>query len=304
MPITPNMNMTLPTPSTTPGPTWADNVNAAFDVVDAHDHTSGNGVPVPTAGLDIDDDLSLNSHALLAADYLEMDQQLTTLGPSVTDSLYDVSGNLYFNNGSGTPVQVTVGNAVNVSSTATVPSGVIWPYGGSSAPTGFLLCNGSAVSRATYADLFTAIGTTFGVGDGTTTFNIPNMNGRVPVGAGTYTDPTLGSTTRTLGVAAGEASHVQSATELFAHVHGGLAHTHFIAGNVSTANVTAISSTTAPARQRSAGDALDYSMSTDGTAPTVGLTSSSSITETGNAGASTPANVMQPYLVTNYIIKY
>lgn len=57
-----------------------------------------------------------------------------------------------------------------------MPSGVILPFGGSSAPTGFLICDGSAVSRTDYADLFDVIGTTYGSGDGSTTFNLPNLS--------------------------------------------------------------------------------------------------------------------------------
>jgi microcystin-dependent protein len=60
--------------------------------------------------------------------------------------------------------------------------GMIFPYAGSSAPTGFLLCDGSAVSRTTYADLFALISTAYGVGDGLTTFNVPNLAGRFPLG--------------------------------------------------------------------------------------------------------------------------
>lgn len=63
-----------------------------------------------------------------------------------------------------------------------LPAGTMVPYGAESAPTGWLLAYGQAVSRTTYADLFTAIGTAFGVGDGTTTFNLPDMRGRVPAG--------------------------------------------------------------------------------------------------------------------------
>ena len=62
--------------------------------------------------------------------------------------------------------------------------GTFVPFGGSSVPTGFLLCDGSAVSRTTYADLFKVIGTAFGSGDGSTTFNIPDMREAVPKGAG------------------------------------------------------------------------------------------------------------------------
>lgn len=63
-----------------------------------------------------------------------------------------------------------------------VPSGAILPYGGSTAPSNFLLCDGSAVSRTTYSTLFGILSTTYGIGDGSTTFNLPNMKGRVPVG--------------------------------------------------------------------------------------------------------------------------
>jgi microcystin-dependent protein len=60
--------------------------------------------------------------------------------------------------------------------------GMVFPYAAATAPTGFLLCDGAAVSRTTYADLFTLIGTTYGAGDGATTFNVPNLRGRVIVG--------------------------------------------------------------------------------------------------------------------------
>ena len=64
------------------------------------------------------------------------------------------------------------------------PAGVITQYGGVSAPTGWLLCQGQAISRsnALYTRLFAAISTTYGAGDGTTTFNVPNLQGRIPVG--------------------------------------------------------------------------------------------------------------------------
>lgn len=55
--------------------------------------------------------------------------------------------------------------------------GVVFPFGGTSAPAGFLMCDGSAVSRATYAALFSVIGTAFGAGDGSTTFNVPELRG-------------------------------------------------------------------------------------------------------------------------------
>ena len=67
-----------------------------------------------------------------------------------------------------------------------VPTGVVLPFGGSTVPEGFLLCNGAAISRTTYAKLFAAIGTLYGAGDGATTFNLPDMRDRFAEGAGTY----------------------------------------------------------------------------------------------------------------------
>lgn len=76
-----------------------------------------------------------------------------------------------------------------------VPAGGIQIFGGSTAPDGFLLCDGTAVSRTTYADLFTVLGTSYGVGDGSTTFNLPNLQQRFPMGkASSGTGSTLGGT--------------------------------------------------------------------------------------------------------------
>jgi len=58
-----------------------------------------------------------------------------------------------------------------------VPAGTVIPYGSSSAPYGYIKCNGAAISRTVYADLFAAIGTNFGGGDGSTTFNVPDLRG-------------------------------------------------------------------------------------------------------------------------------
>jgi microcystin-dependent protein len=65
---------------------------------------------------------------------------------------------------------------------AQIPVGGVVEFAGSTAPSGFLFCDGSAVSRTTYAALFAVLGTMYGAGDGTTTFSLPNMKGRVPVG--------------------------------------------------------------------------------------------------------------------------
>lgn len=67
--------------------------------------------------------------------------------------------------------QLVAGNSDNG-----VPTGTILPYGGSTAPNGFLLCDGSAVSRTTYAALYAVIGDAYGAGDGNSTFNLPNLD--------------------------------------------------------------------------------------------------------------------------------
>ena len=68
-------------------------------------------------------------------------------------------------------------------------TGEVRMFAGPSAPSGWLTCDGSAVSRATYAALFAVIGTTFGSGNGSTTFNLPDLRGRLPIGAGQATPP-------------------------------------------------------------------------------------------------------------------
>src|SRR5439155_10954111 len=66
-----------------------------------------------------------------------------------------------------------------------LPTGLVLPFAASSIPDGWLECTGQAVSRTSYARLFNLIGTTFGAGDGSTTFNVPDIRGRTPIGVGT-----------------------------------------------------------------------------------------------------------------------
>jgi microcystin-dependent protein len=97
-----------------------------------------------------------------------------------------------------------------------LPIGLVLPYAGTTAPTSWLLCDGSTVSRTTYALLFATIGTTFGVGDGSTTFGVPDLRGRASVGAGTGS----GLTARTRGATMGEESHALSSGEAGVSAHG------------------------------------------------------------------------------------
>lgn len=100
--------------------------------------------------------------------------------------------------------------------------GFIQMYGGPSAPGGYLFCDGSAISRAAYSDLFNIIGTAFGPGNGTTTFNIPDFRSRSPMGVGQGS----GLSNRTLAQILGEENHVLVVTELAAHNHTQNSHNH------------------------------------------------------------------------------
>lgn len=98
-----------------------------------------------------------------------------------------------------------------------LPTGAVLWYGApTGTPTGFLECDGAAVSRTTYAALFTALSTTFGVGDGSTTFNLPNIARRTLVGNGGSASAVLSST---VGSTGGTETHVLDVTEMPAHTH-------------------------------------------------------------------------------------
>ena len=94
--------------------------------------------------------------------------------------------------------------------------GEIKLWSAATAPDKWLLCDGAAISRTTYADLFELISTTYGAGDGTTTFNIPDLRGRAPIGAGQGS----GLTARTLGASLGEEKHTDTINEMPNHRHG------------------------------------------------------------------------------------
>ena len=106
-----------------------------------------------------------------------------------------------------------------------VPTGSIVPYGGSTAPGAWLLCDGSQVNRVAYKQLFAVISTTYGAGDGSTTFNLPDLRGRFPLGQATSgTGSTLGSTGGVIDHTHGVGSFVSGS-----HTHtisSGGAHTH------------------------------------------------------------------------------
>lgn len=159
---------------TSPTPTAGDNttkiattafVAASFAPLNSPALSGTPTAPTPTAG---DNSTKIATTAFVA----------TSFAPLVSPAL------------TGTPTAPTPANGDNSSKIATTayvasngaPTGGLIQYAGTTAPSGWLLCDGSAISRTTYASLFAVIGTAYGTGDGSTTFNLPDLRGRVPVG--------------------------------------------------------------------------------------------------------------------------
>lgn len=160
---------------------------------------------------------------------------------------------------------------------SSLPPGVILDYGGSTAPDQWLLCNGAAVSRTTYAALFAIIGVTYGVGDNSTTFNVPDFRGRVAVGAGQGS----GLTNRVLATIFGTETHTLSEAEMPVHTHTQNAHAHaFLFGGAGEG------------RPGSA-DGSSFSINTEST----------TATNQNSGGGVAHANT-QPSLVATKIIKF
>ena len=204
---------------------------------------------------------------------------------------------------------------------ALVPSGTISQTARSSAPSGYLLCDGSAISRTTFSSLFTAIGTAYGVGNGSTTFNIPNLQGRVPVGRdSTQTEfdtlgETGGSKTNTL-TTANMAAHTHTGTtnaETQEHTHsgstGGISanHTHGLGFGISEIVYGWGVSGGGGAGFITGGNIGTGTVSSDhGHSFTTGgrsATHNHTFTTGNGTGTSTPVNNLQPYVVLNYMIK-
>ena len=162
-----------------------------------------------------------------------------------------------------------------------IPTATIVPWSSASVPTGFLECDGSAVSRSTYSALFAIISTTYGSGDGASTFNVPNLSDKIAMGKSN--NKALASTagaenvTSTGNVGGSTANHTLSTPEIPSHSHPGGATSGYPAyGNSSSAR---------PANTGSAGGGGSHSHNM-------------SANFTGDA-----TSVLQPYLTIIYIIK-
>lgn len=152
----------------------------------------------------------------------------------------------------------------------TLPIGIILPFSDDTIPTGYMLCDGRAISRTTYSSLFSIIGTTYGEGDGSTTFNLPNLKGRVPVGRD-ITDTDFD----TLGETGGEKEHL--------HYNGMSAYNN----QLTVSNTNSDSSHSA-----------DELYTITGTNGFNGVGTQNVYAYSTESGSS-----LQPYQVVNYIIK-
>jgi len=104
------MNLTLPTVSVTLGPTWATQLNTALETIQSHDHTSGKGARIVPSAMNINANLTFNGWAATNLDYAALVDQSASLVPPLL--VYAQAGDLYWNNGSGVPVQITDGGSV------------------------------------------------------------------------------------------------------------------------------------------------------------------------------------------------
>jgi len=154
---------------------------------------------------------------------------------------------------------------------AGVPTGAVQAFAMTTVPSGWLACDGSTVSRTDYADLYALIGTSFGEGDGSTTFALPNLQDNFVLG--------LGTTYATIAATGGECEHTLTTSEMPAHTHT------FPGDDQLSSWATEVSSIVYDAT----------STITSGTGH---------IYDTGSTGGAGAHNNLPPYLVLKYCIKY
>ena len=204
-----------------------------------------------------------------------------------------------------------------------IPAGVINMWATTTAPTAWLLCDGTAVSRTTYASLFAVISTTYGVGDGSTTFNLPNLKGKVPVGRDSGD-----ASFDTMGELGGAKTHTLTSAEMPVHTHTQDSHNHTQNSHNHTQDshnhTQNAHSHTVDGALVPRGTGANFRELTDGgtggsnvtsrsqTATNIATTATNQATTAvnvaatatnQNAGSGGAHNNLQPYIVLNYIIK-
>ena len=172
-----------------------------------------------------------------------------------------------------------------------IPVGTVIDFAGSTNPSGYLTCDGTAISRSTYSDLFAAIGTTWGSGDGSTTFNLPDLRGRTAIGSGTGT--ASDATAHSLGSSGGAETHTLTSAQsgVPGHVHSITTETY----NVTTSATAGIGRTSA-----ASGSGVTNLVQSSGGSLVRG---SNSTGQNTTADASSAHNNMQPYATVKKIIK-
>ena len=186
-----------------------------------------------------------------------------------------------------------------------MPAGVVLPYAGATAPTGFLLCYGQAISRTTYAVLFAAIGTTYGAGDGSTTFNLPDLRGRAAFGKGDMGGVEAGRLNSVIGSALGATGGAQlEAAGVSVSVSGGIS--GFTGGSLGV-HVDGYTTSGADNHTNATGGGSDvaagnhgHSVSADG-ATSGSLVVGGSFSGSGSGATAAVTNV-PPAIVLNQII--
>ena len=217
--------------------------------------------------------------------------------------------------GTAGQVLVTNGAGADPSWGAGIPTGAVMPCALSTEPSGWLFCAGQAVSRATYSALFSAIGTTYGVGDGSTTFNLPDLRGRAVFGrddmnasaANRITAGGSGITGTSLGASGGVEVHTLTTAQLPVTTPAGTvgSHQHFISNNTdgSSSGTSTISSSNFMNRSNTNVNNKHY-ITGDATAAVSGLTSATAPSFTGTSfGSGSAHQTTPPALILNYIIK-
>jgi microcystin-dependent protein len=207
--------------------------------------------------------------------------QPTVTGLASGDPSEPRAGDAWMNTASNEVKYVDTNGATQVilpASAISSPAGIITAYGGTTAPAGYLLCNGNAISRTTYAALFAVLSTAYGAGDGSTTFNLPNLQGRFPVGQ----DGSVEFATN--GQSGGNKTHSHTLSD------SGWAQIARRGNNIRMRLITATSWT-----------ATDENTATS-TGNTIAGTPATALG--GSTDATSGAASIPPYQVVRYIIKY
>ena len=190
---------------------------------------------------------------------------------------------------------IVLGKFQNNANVAATPSGAILQFAGSTAPDGWLICNGATVSRSTYANLFAAISTTYGAGNGSTTFQIPDLRGRVPVGAGQGS----GLSNRVLAATGGQQSLPLTEAQIPTHRH------FLVADTVSftNADVDGVNTNLRNDNQITRGGQHELQSANQEAYHLGGASAAATIGRSSTVGQSQAVSRMQPFMVLNHIIK-